>query len=56
MPETSDDSERRDWDLPPMDGGGAEAQEEAPGTTTPLDRPSDDAVADDTERRDWDLP
>jgi hypothetical protein len=55
-----DDSERRDWDLPPMEAGGdappSPEQPPEPDTTAPLDRPHDDDVTDDTERRDWDLP
>ena len=57
MPEAADDSEKRDWDLPPMEAGDpAPAAPADPEGTTPLERPSDDEVADDTERRDWDLP
>jgi hypothetical protein len=55
--EAPDDSEKRDWDLPPMEAGGPPpGRPPAPGPTTPLDRPSDDEVTDDSERRDWDLP
>ncbi len=56
--EAPDDSEKRDWDLPPMEAGEPAPSDErrAPGTTAPLDRPSDEDVTDDTERRDWDLP
>ena len=57
MSQTPDDTEKRDWDLPPMEAGEpAAGVEREPDTTAPLDRPSDDEVTDDTERRDWDLP
>ncbi len=55
--EAPDDSEKRDWDLPPMEAGDPPPdQQPAPQTPTPLDRPADDDVTDDSERRDWDLP
>ena len=55
--EAPDDSEKRDWDLPPMEAGDPSPREEpAPEATSPLDRALDDEVTDDTERRDWDLP
>ena len=55
--EAPDDTERRDWDLPPMEAGEpAPEPQPAPETSSPLDRPAGDDVTDDTEPRDWDLP